>query len=114
MMDDQRYRALIDALPGIGFIVDEGGTYLDVLGADHDGLYREAKHLIGLSVETEIGDTVGSVTAVQNFGASDIIEILLDPPPAKGVKSIMIPVTKQAVLGWDQSRLVISKDFADQ
>ena len=70
--------------------------------------------LVGLTVETDAGDAIGNVTAVQNFGATDIIEILLDPPPTKGMKSIMVPVTKQAVLGWDQSRLVISKDFADQ
>ncbi len=70
--------------------------------------------LIGLTVETDAGEGVGRVTAVQNFGATDIIEIVLDPVPAKGMKSIMVPMTKAAVLSWDETRLVISKDFADQ
>ena len=51
---------------------------------------------------------------MQNFGATDIIEITLDPPPAKGLKAIMVPMTKQAVIEWDSARLVISEDFADQ
>ncbi len=70
--------------------------------------------LIGLSVETDAGESVGEVIAVQNFGATDIIEIRRDPPPAKGLKTIMVPMTKQAVLEWDASRLVISGDFAEQ
>lgn len=70
--------------------------------------------LIGLPVETDTGRAIGSVTAVQNFGATDIIEITLDPPPEKGLKAIMVPMTKQAVINWDAARLVISEDFADQ
>ena len=70
--------------------------------------------LIGLAVETDAGKTIGKVTAVQNFGATDIIEIALEPVPAKGMKSIMIPMTKAAVIEWDETRLVISEEFADQ
>ena len=70
--------------------------------------------LIGLTAETDAGKAIGRVTAVQNFGATDIIEILLDPPPAKGMKSIMVPMTKAAVIDWNDTRLVISEDFADQ
>lgn len=70
--------------------------------------------LVDLEVETEDGWAIGVVTAIHNFGATDVVEIRRDPPPAKGMKSFMVPLTKQAVLSWDQSRLVISKDFADQ
>lgn len=70
--------------------------------------------LIGLPVETDQGQAIGEVCAVQNFGATDIIEITLDPPPEKGMKAIMVPMTKQAVIEWDETRLVISQDFADQ
>lgn len=70
--------------------------------------------LIGLNAETDAGQSIGSVTAVQNFGATDIIEITLEPVPSKGMKAIMVPMTKQAVIKWDDTRLVISKDFADQ
>ena len=70
--------------------------------------------LIGLSVETDSGKPLGTLTDVHNFGATDIIEVTLDPPPAKGQKTLMVPMTKQAVIEWDTTRLVISEDFADQ
>lgn len=78
-----------------------------------EGEYYHAD-LIGLAVETDAGRSIGSVKAVQNFGATDIIEITLDPAPAKGLKAIMVPMTKAAVIEWDSTRLVISEDFADQ
>lgn len=70
--------------------------------------------LIGLAAETGAGVALGKVIAVQNFGATDIIEIELKPAPAKGMKTIMVPMTKQAVLSWDKARLVIAEDFAEQ
>ena len=69
--------------------------------------------LIGLSVRTDTDEPVGKVIAVQNFGATDIIEILREPAPAKGQKAFMVPMTKQAVLRWDTEMLVISEDFAE-
>lgn len=85
----------------------------DALPPLEDGEYYHTD-LVGLLAETDQGRPIGKVAAVQNFGATDIIEIALDPPPAKGLKSIMVPMTKAAVLGWDAARLVISEDFADQ
>ncbi|AWW75024.1 16S rRNA processing protein RimM [Erythrobacter sp. KY5] len=79
---------------------------------DDDEYYHA--DLIGLAVETDAGNAIGKVIAVQNFGATDIIEIALDPPPEKGLKAIMVPMTKAAVIEWDSVRLVISQDFADQ
>lgn len=70
--------------------------------------------LLGLAVETDSGEAIGTVVAVQNFGATDIIEIERDPPPDKGMKTFMVPMTKAAVLTWDSERLVIARDFADQ
>ena len=70
--------------------------------------------LIGLTAHTDTSRVIGSVVAVQNYGATDIIEIALDPPPAKGLKTIMVPMTKQAVIEWDEQKLVISEGFADQ
>ena len=93
------------------------GTVLSVpreeLPGLEEGEYYHAD-LIGLAVETDAGDAVGTLIAVHNFGATDIIEIELVPPPAKGQKTLMVPMTKQAVVEWDQTRLVISQDFADQ
>ena len=54
------------------------------------------------------------VSRLRDTGATDIIEITLDPPPLKGMKAIMVPMTKQAVIEWDATKLVIAEDFADQ
>lgn len=50
--------------------------------------------LIDLAVVTEAGEPVGRVCAVENYGATDIIEI----EKADGAK-FMVPLTKQAVPG---------------
>ncbi|MEE4155345.1 MAG: ribosome maturation factor RimM [Erythrobacter sp.] len=93
------------------------GTVLSVPRAalpalDEDEYYHA--DLIGLAVETDGGDPIGRVIAVENFGASDVLEIERDPPPAKGMKTFMVPMTRAAVIEWDASRLVISRDFAEQ
>ncbi|NQX95934.1 MAG: 16S rRNA processing protein RimM [Erythrobacter sp.] len=84
----------------------------DALPALEEDEYYHAD-LIGLTVVTDTGDTVGSVTAVQNYGATDILEIEKDPKPIKGMASFMVPMTKQAVIGWDAEKLVIAEDFAE-
>lgn len=70
--------------------------------------------LIGLAVRTDAGDTVGRIIAVENYGATDIIEIHRDPPPEKGMKTVMVPMTPKAVLEWDDSRLVIAAGFVEE
>jgi len=69
--------------------------------------------LLGLSVVTDAGEAIGTVLAIENFGATDIVEIALDPVPAKGPKTFMVPMIPAAVTEWDDTRLVISADFAD-
>ena len=69
--------------------------------------------LLGLAAVDTEGKTVGKVIDVQNFGATDIIEIEKDPVPAKGMKTFMVPITKQAVIEWDSERLVVSADFCE-
>ncbi len=69
--------------------------------------------LLGLPVITDAGETVGTVLAIENFGATDIIEITRDPVPAKGPKTFMVPMIPTAVMGWDASRLVIGAAFAE-
>ena len=98
------------------------GTVLTVPRAELPELEADEYYhadLIGLAVVTDTGRAIGEVVAVQNFGATDIIEIRLAPPPAPkgkkgGMKAIMVPMTKTAVIEWDASTLVISEDFADQ
>ncbi|MHA6333320.1 ribosome maturation factor RimM [Qipengyuania sp. CAU 1752] len=69
--------------------------------------------LIGLDTVTDTGLRVGKVIDVHNFGATDIVEIEKDPVPEKGMKTFMVPMTKQAVLEWNDTRLLIAADFAD-
>lgn len=49
--------------------------------------------LIGLAVRAEDGQTLGTVRAVQNYGASDLIEVA----PAGGGESWYLPFTREAV-----------------
>ena len=80
------------------------------MGRELDGM----EHQLGqLRRDVRDGSEIGEIVAVQNFGATDIVEIEKEPPPAKGQKSFMVPMTRAAVLDWDETRLVISKDFAD-
>ncbi|TRD12418.1 16S rRNA processing protein RimM [Erythrobacter insulae] len=84
----------------------------DALPALEDGEYYHAD-LIGLAAVTDAGDALGEVIAVENFGATDIVEIRKEPPPAKGTKTFMVPMTRDAVLEWDDTKLVINADFAN-
>ncbi|MEM7690433.1 MAG: ribosome maturation factor RimM [Pseudomonadota bacterium] len=70
--------------------------------------------LIGLAVVTDADEPIGRVVDVQNYGATDILEIEKDPAPEKGMKTFMVPMNRQAVIEWDASTLVIAADFADQ
>ncbi len=69
--------------------------------------------LLGLPVVTDAGETVGSVLAIENFGATDIIEITREPAPEKGAKTFMVPMIPTAVIEWDEHRLVIGAAFAE-
>lgn len=70
--------------------------------------------LLGLPVVTDAGESVGSVVAIENFGATDIIEIVRDPVPEKGPKTFMVPFIPAAVREWDDRRLVIAAEFAEE
>lgn len=52
--------------------------------------------LIGVEVRDEAGETIGRITAVQNFGAGDILEVR----PQHG-NSVFIPFTRLAVPAID-------------
>lgn len=87
------------------------GTTLSVSREDlpplEDGEFYHSD-LIGLAVVTDSGEAVGEVRAVENFGATDIVEI--EKPDGK---LFMIPLTDQAVPEWNAERLVMSADFLD-
>jgi len=49
--------------------------------------------LIGLTAVAADGETIGTVVAVQNFGAGDLIEI----KPAGGGATVLVPFTRETV-----------------
>ncbi|MFK4002419.1 ribosome maturation factor RimM [Qipengyuania sp. NPDC077563] len=64
--------------------------------------------LLGLPVMTDKGEAIGRVCAVENFGATEIIEI--EQPDGK---KFMVPLTKQAVPVWDDRSLTVNYDFVE-
>ncbi|QFT78148.1 ribosome maturation factor RimM [Erythrobacter sp. THAF29] len=92
------------------------GTVLTVSRDDLPALGEDEYYhadLIGLAVYTDAGEYIGTVIAVHNFGATDIIEIKKEPVPAKGARTLMVPVTEKAVIEWDSEKVVIAADFAE-
>lgn len=59
---------------------------------DADEFYHA--DLIGLAAVARDGAPLGTVTAVHNFGAGDILDIA---PPGRGGASLLVPFTRQAV-----------------
>ena len=88
------------------------GTTLSVSRNDlpplEDGEFYPSD-LIGLAVVTDSGEPVGEVRAIENFGATDIVEI--EKPDGK---KFMVPLTRQAVPSWDERTLTIAEGFWDR
>ena len=61
--------------------------------------------LIGLEAVTRVGETLGRVVALHNFGAGDILEIA----PAAGGETLMLPFSKAVAVEIDlgKRRIVI-------
>ena len=72
-----------------------------------EGEYYHAD-LIGLAVEADAGEALGTVVGVENYGAGDILEI--ERPTGK---RFMVPMIEDAVLQWDGERVVVAAPFAE-
>jgi 16S rRNA processing protein RimM len=72
-----------------------------------EGEYYHAD-LIGLPAVSDSGAALGTVVAVGNFGAGDVLEI--EKPDGK---RFMVPMSVSAVPEWDAERLVVSDDYAE-
>lgn len=87
------------------------GTELTVpramLPALEEGEYYHAD-LIGLPAETPDGGPLGTVVAVDNFGAGDVIEI--ERPTGK---RFMVPMRPEAVPDWSGERILVDPAFVD-
>ncbi len=77
----------------------------DALPPLADGEYYHAD-LMGLPCVTTDGDTVGICVAVENFGATDVLEI---ERPDK--KTFMVPMTPAAVPEWSDDRILIEASY---
>ena len=69
--------------------------------------------LIGLPAISTAGEAVGTVIAVENFGAGDILEIERPPRDGKRGERFMVPMRAEAVPEWDTQRLVIATAFLE-
>ena len=72
-----------------------------------EGEYYHAD-LLGLAVVTEVGEAVGSVVAIENFGAGDVLEI-----ERADRRRFMVPMRPDAVPDWNAQRLVLDAAFVD-
>jgi 16S rRNA processing protein RimM len=72
-----------------------------------EGEYYHAD-LLGLAAVSDAGEPIGTVAAVENYGAGDVLEI--ERPDGK---RFMVPMRAEAVPEWNSERLVVSADFAE-
>lgn len=77
-----------------------------------DGEYYHAD-LLGLAVITDTGEAIGTVVAIDDFGAGDVIEI--EHAPVDGIpgKRFMVPMNADAVPEWNAERLIVTADFVE-
>ena len=72
-----------------------------------EGEYYHAD-LIGLVVISDAGEPLGTVIAVENYGAGDVLEI-----ERVDGKRFMVPMRLEAVPEWNDKRLVVTAAFAN-
>lgn len=77
-----------------------------------EGEYYHAD-LIGLPAISTGGAVLGTVVAVENFGASDVIEIEKPAEAGKKPQRFMVPMNEDAVPAWDAQRLVVADGWHD-
>ena len=78
-----------------------------------EGEYYHAD-LLGLPAVSDTGEALGTVVAIDNFGAGDVIEI--ERPAVEGEKParFMVPMRTEAVPDWNDEGLLIAAAFAEQ
>jgi len=70
-----------------------------------EGEYYHAD-LLGLPAISTDGEALGTVVAIDDFGAGDVIEI---ERPDK--KRFMVPMNADAVPEWDAERMIVAAEF---
>lgn len=79
----------------------------DALPPLTDGEYYHAD-LLGLAAVTAAGEPLGTVIAIDNFGAGDVLEIERPGVDGKRGKRFMVPMRVEAVPAWDDATLTVS------
>lgn len=97
-----RDRTAAEALRGTALTVPRSA-----LPPLEDGEYYHAD-LIGLPAVTPDGEPLGTVVAVDDFGAGDVIEV--ERPTGK---RFMVSMRPEAVPEWSHERLVIDPAFVE-
>lgn len=69
--------------------------------------------LLGLPAVSDAGDALGTVVAIDNYGAGDVLEIERPGIDGKPGKRFMVPMRPEAVPEWDAERLVIDAGFVE-
>lgn len=77
-----------------------------------EGEYYHAD-LLGLPAVSDAGDVLGTVVAIENFGAGDVIEIERRAVDGTPGKRFMVPMRAEAVPEWNAERLVVTAAFAE-
>ena len=72
-----------------------------------EGEYYHAD-LIGLAAVSDTDEPLGTVVAIEDFGAGEVIEI--ERPTGK---RFMVPMRPEAVPEWNGQRLVVTAAFAE-
>ena len=70
-----------------------------------EGEYYHAD-LLGLPCVSTAGAPLGTVVAIDDFGAGDVIEV-----ERPDLKRFMVPMNKDAVPDWNDERLVVDEAF---
>ena len=90
------------------------GTELTVLRSElpalAEGEYYHAD-LLGLPAVSTGGEALGTVVAIDNFGAGDVIEVERPAEDGKSGKRFMVPMNADAVPEWDDARVVFDAAF---
>ena len=75
-----------------------------------EGEYYHAD-LIGLPCISTTGEALGKIVLIENFGASDVIEIEREPDGPLAGKRFMVPMRPEAVPEWNSERLIVDPEF---
>jgi len=69
--------------------------------------------LIGLPAVSTDGRAIGTVVAVENFGAGDILEIEKPAEAGKKPARFMVPMNARAVPAWDADGVTVDAAFVE-